>query len=274
MLPQFCRDRYGEDAGRWQGLWEKVSRLSTLLDWSHNYFRLALQHRRYQDPEKDKDEYNDSSKWRGREVAGSLRCTPEIFRGLAALDWKKSHFTERDAIDLARTAADRLIIAAHARMLRAYHDWKAGEGSADEVRRYADAFTALNDAIVDVFALHTDYSLAESYERLDAVEKIRNPNFAKVLVENATCGYCASHQYEAAEYWYKPAAHEFANDIVRRVTAGDRSKLGPYESYETYRDKRLYAKPLAEMRPTLERTQTNYARVMKALADAAEIVVK
>ena len=274
VLPQFCRDRYGEDAAHWQIWWEKVSKLSTLLDWSHNYFRLALQHKRYQDPEKDKDEYNDSAKWRGRKVAESLRCTPGLFRNLAALDWKKTAFTERDAIDLARTAADRLIIATHAQMLRAYHDWKAGEASAAEVRRYADAFTALNDAIVDVFALHTDYSLAESYERLDAVEKIRNPNFAKVLVENATCGYCASHQYEAAEYWYKPAAHDFADDLVRRVTAGDRSKLGPYESYETYRDKRLYAKPLAEMRPTLERTQTNYARVMKALADAAEIVVK
>ena len=195
--------------------------------------------------------------------------TPKEF-----LDKKNPPFIERDAIDLARTSADRLIIAAHARLLKAYHDWKAGAASADDVRRYAGAFTALNDAIVDVFALHTDYSLAESYDRLDAIEKIRNPNFAKVLVENATCAYCASHQYEAAEYWYKPAAHDFADDIVRRVTADDRSRLGPYERFETYRDKRLYAKPLSEMRPSLARTQENYVRVMNALADAAEIVVK
>ena len=274
VLPRFCRDRYGEDAARWQGWWEKVSRLSTLLDWSHNYFRLTLMHKYYQDPEKNRDEYNDASKWRDRKVADSLRATPQLFRELAALDWKKTAFTERDAIDLARTSADRLIIAAHGQLLKAYHGWKAGSVSADEVRRHAAAFTALNDAIVEVFALHTDYSLAESYDRLDAVEKIRNPNFAKVLVENATCGYCASHQYEAAEYWYKPAAHDFADDLVRRVTAGDRSPLGPYESFETYRDKRLYAKPLAAMRPTLARTQENFARVMNALAAAAESVVK
>ena len=209
-----------------------------------------------------------------RRSGDSLRATPQLFRELAALDWKKTAFTERDAIDLARTSADRLIIAAHGQLLKAYHDWKAGEGSAEEVRRRAAAFTALNDAIVDVFALHTDYSLAESYDRLDAIEKIRNPNFAKVLIENATCGYCASHQYEAAEYWYKPAAHDFADDLVRRVTAGDRSPLGPYETYDTYRDKRLYAKPLAEMRPTLARTQENFTRVMNALAAAAESVVK
>lgn len=274
VLPVFCRDRYGEDAGRMQGLWERVSRLSTLLDWRDNYFQLTLQHSRYHNPKKRINIYNNPAKWRSRKIADSLRCTPEIFRELAALDWKKTPFIERDAIDLARTSADRLIIAAHARLLKAYHDWKAGAASADDVRRYAGAFTALNDAIVEVFALHTDYSLAESYDRLDAIEKIRNPNFAKVLVENATCAYCASHQYEAAEYWYKPAAHDFADDIVRRVTAGDRSRLGPYERFETYRDKRLYAKPLSEMRPSLARTQENYVRVMNALADAAEIVVK
>ena len=274
VLPVFCRDRYGEDAGRMQGLWERVSRLSTLLDWRDNYFQLTLRHSRYHNPKKRINIYNTPAKWRSRKIADSLRCTPEIFRELAALDWKKTPFIERDAIDLARTSADRLIIAAHARLLKAYHDWRAGAASADDVRRYAGAFTALNDAIVEVFALHTDYSLAESYDRLDAIEKIRNPNFAKVLVENATCAYCASHQYEAAEYWYKPAAHDFADDIVRRVTAGDRSRLGPYERFETYRDKRLYAKPLSEMRPSLARTQENYVRVMNALADAAEIVVK
>ena len=108
----------------------------------------------------------------------------------------------------------------------------------------------------------------------EAIEKIRNPNFAKVLIENATCGYCASHQYEAAEYWYKGIAHHFTDDLIRRIQSGDRSNLGPYPEYTTYRDEHLFAKPLSEMRPKLPRTQANYVRVMTNLAEAAEIILR
>ena len=59
VLPVFCRDRYGEDAGRMQGLWERVSRLSTLLDWRDNYFQLTLQHSRYHNPKKRINIYNN-----------------------------------------------------------------------------------------------------------------------------------------------------------------------------------------------------------------------
>ena len=274
VLPAFCRDRYGEDAEKWQELWEKVSELGRILDWTGNYWNFAVNTDNYQNIKPGFEDYNNSEKWLRKELEPSLVCTPEIFRGLAALDWKKTSFTERDAIDLARTAADRLIIGAHARLLRAYHEWKAGTVDADNVRRFAAAYTALTDSMAEVLALHTDYSIAESFERLDAIEKISNPNFPKVLVENAICSYCASHQYEAAEYWYKPSARDFASDIVRRVTVGDGSALGPYEKQSVYRDKRMFAQPLSAMRPTLPRTQENFVRVMKALAAASEIVVK
>ena len=273
VLPEFCRDRYGEDAAHWQSVWEKVVPLSMIFGWEGNYWRNALCHELFLWPKIARDLYNDASHWTGK-VDPSLTHAPEIFRALSKFDWKRTTFTERDAIDLARTTADRLIVAAHGRLVKVYHDWKAGKAPADDVVRAANVFSSLVDGITEVLALHTDYSLAESYDRLDAIEKIRNPNFAKVLIENSTCGYCASHQYEASEYWYKAVARDLAEDLIRRVRAGDRSKLGPYPESNVYRDQHLYAKPLSEMRPRLPRTQENYVRVMNRLADDAEGVFR
>jgi len=80
----------------------------------------------------------------------------------------------------------------------------------------------------------------------------------------------ASHQYEAAEYWYKPSIREFAEMVSAKVSAGDRSPVPVQPEVNAYRDVRMYAKPLSEMRPTLPRTQKSYARTLKAFAAAAE----
>ena len=99
---------------------------------------------------------------------------------------------------------------------------------------------------------------------------MRNPNFPKVLVENATCNYCASHQYEAAEYWYKPAMREFADMIIGKVESGDRSSIPLQPRLAAYRAAHMNARPLSEMRPTLPRTQESFSRVLMAFAAAAE----
>lgn len=124
--------------------------------------------------------------------------------------------------------------------------------------------------MADILALHTDYSLAESFDRLNAIEPVLNPNFPKVLVENATAGYCASHHYESAEYWYKPGIREFAAVIEEKVRASDLSALPKMPSFEEYRDAHMFAKPLDAMRPTLPRTQKSYERALLSFAEAAE----
>jgi len=187
-------------------------------------------------------------------------------------DWKTA-FTERDAIDLARTMGGRLTIAARDRLLCAYHRCQAGKGPVAEVRERAAVLKSCGELMADVLALHTDYSIAESYDRLDAVEKITNPNFRKVLLENAICSYCFSHQYEAAEHWYRPCINEFADEFVRHAERGDRSRI-PLVDMEKYRDAHMYVKTLDEMRPTLPRTQEIYRRTMLALAAAADAVLR
>ena len=176
----------------------------------------------------------------------------------------------RDAIDLARTAADRLISAARVKLLATYHDWKAGTASPASVKAAADAYVALGRAFADLLALHTDYSLYESYQRLDAVEKIRNPDFEHVLYDNASCGYCRSHQYEVAQYWAVPAMTDLAAMIVERVAAGDKSPI-PLLNQDRYRVRSLH-RPLAEMRPTLPRTSDSWRRVLRDLSAAATAI--
>ena len=124
--------------------------------------------------------------------------------------------------------------------------------------------------MAELLALHTDYSLAESFDRLNAVEPVTNPNFPRVMVENATCHYCASHQYEAAEYWYKPAIREFAEAVSARVAEDDRSPLPKPPRFGEYRDAHMFARQLSEMRPTLPRTRENFRRVLEEFAAAAE----
>ena len=266
VLDELCASRYGTQGERLKAVWQKVMPLSRLLDWWNNYGTLLADHGRWQGSDAKTDKYNDPAAWQ-KEFPKELGCAAEIFRELAALDWKASPFVERDAIDLARTTADRLIIAEHAQLVRAYHAWKAGAGSAETVFERATRLKQHVAAMADLLALHTDYSLAESFDRLDAVEKIRNPNFGRVLVDNATCSYCASHQYESAEYWYKPVIHAFADDLVRRVRANDRTKLGPYKGFDELRQERMFARPLAEMRPALPRTQENYVRTLKRMGE-------
>ena len=264
VLDEFCSSRYGVDAAKWKEIWRKVVPISYLADWGSNYGGSVVFH-----PEKS-DRYNDDRYWVDRRVPVQLAAAPEVMRKLSELDWKRTQFTERDTIDLARTVGDRMVIAARDDMMRAYHEWRKSGAPASEVMRKAKAYSRMGALMADILALHTDYSLAESFDRMDAIEPVKNPNFPKVLIENATCSYCASHQYEAAEYWYKPSIREFADMIAGKVANDDRTPIPVQPKWTDYRDARMYAKPLSEMRPTLPRVRESYERTLKAFAEAAE----
>ena len=269
VLESFCQRRYGEDALLWKAIWDKVIPLSCLFDWGGNYGKYTSRHQRWQ--QDNAENYNNAAFWTAKKMPCELQSAAEIFRKLAALDWQKTSFTERDAIDLARTTGDRLVSFARDEMMRAYHEWKAGRMPSEAVLQKAQAWSDMGALMADILALHTDYSMAESYDRLNAIEPIKNPNFSKVLVENAICSYCASHQYESAEYWYKPSIRKFAATIANKVRTGDRTPL-PQIPFVSSTDKShvMYAKSLNSMRPNLPRTQKSYERALLSFAEAAE----
>ena len=139
------------------------------------------------------------------------------------------------------------------------------KGVQDDLVAQAKQLAALCDVMADLLALHTDFSLWESYQRLDAIEKIRTPDFEKTLFENASCTYCLSHHYELARHFYAPRVHAFAGRLAKVVAAADR-KAEVREDAEELR-LALKAKPLESLKPTLPRTEENFRRVLRRILD-------
>ena len=111
------------------------------------------------------------------------------------------------------------------------------------------------------------YSIWESYQRLDAIEKIQNPDFSKTLFENASCPYCRSHQYELARHWYAVRARKMADRLAKAVASGDReAKFSDGSEEERLA---LKAKPLESLKPTLPRTAENFRRVLDSIGKGA-----
>ena len=122
--------------------------------------------------------------------------------------------------------------------------------------------------MADVLELHTDYSLWESYCRLEAVEKVQNPDFTKTLFDNASCDYCRSHQYELARYWYAARMRKAASRLAKAVASHECHAV----LFDNSEDERqaLMGKPLESLRPTRPRTETNFRTTMQSIADALE----
>ncbi len=192
-----------------------------------------------------------------------------MFAELAAVPWSDD-FLRRDTIDVARMVLDRVITLRTAELGRDIDVWQKGKAAAggkqqgDLVAR-AKAVAALCDKMADLLELHTDYSLWESFLRLDAVEKVRNPGFPKTLFDNASCGYCRSHQYELARHWYAARMKEMAARLARAVAAGDRT-VALFDDPEAER-RALMEVPLESLKPVRPRTEANFRKVLREVQE-------
>ena len=231
VLADMCRGRYGREAAKMQSIWKAVIPVSTNCfdTWRDNCGRASL--RFCLNPKT-----MEGLRVKSVPVA-SMRSVPGILDALADVEWD-GDFVRRDAIDLARTVSDRLMLALMG-----------------DPRGNAGKIHALMEAFTDLLALHTDYSIAESMDRLESIEHIRYPDFGRTLFGNAVNGYCASHHYEAFANVYLPWWRHLACSGERL----DRSVL-----------RAVFDRPLHEMRPTLGRTCENYRATVRKLAAAAE----
>jgi hypothetical protein len=261
VLDEFCASRYGKNAEAMKAAWKTVLPASWLRDWTTTYGDKVLGadfggEKATRAPER----------WR-RPVADAEK----VFGMLAEINWK-GDFIRRDTIDIARMALDRVICLRRADVSAGVAKWRKGKGGAEGLVVRAENVAALCDAMADLLALHTDYSLWESYQRLDAVEKIRNPDFSKTFFENASCGYCRSHQYELARHWYAAHFGKVVANLEKAVAAGDRKSVLGYDP-EPER-LALKAKPLESLKPTLPRTEENFRKVMRRIVELVSCKVK
>ena len=259
VLDEFCTSRYGDYAERMKAAWKAAIPASYLRAWGSNYGRFIV----------GKGLDAEVSEKRIRAWTKPVEEACAVFSLLSDAPWDDA-FVRRDAIDLARMVLDRLIALRTMELCRDLAAWRKGGAAAsvqqqDQLVARARNVAALCDAMADLLALHTDYSLWESYQRLDAVEKIQNPNFSKTLFENASCPYCRSHQYELARHWYVPHARKMADRLAKAVAAGDR-KANLSEGAEAER-LALKAKPLESLRPTLPRTAENFRKTLRAVGE-------
>ena len=257
VLDEFCASRYGKSAETMKAAWKAALPASWLRDWGNNYSTAVLGI-----GSATHDLSDLINKWKG-----PMAEAQKVFTLLQGVPWDDP-FVRRDAIDIARMVLDRLIAVRVWEFGRELARWRRG-GKTTSVQQQealvaqANRIAALCDAMADLLALHTDYSLWESYRRLDAVEKIRNPLFEKTLFENASCNYCRSHQYELARHWYAPHVKSVAAKLAKAVSAGNR-KAAVTVNAEQER-LALKAKPLESLKPTLPRTQENFRKVLRAI---------
>ena len=254
VLDEFCASRYGTEAEKMKRAWKLTMPISRILGWGDNYGRTVVY-------------CTESSQDGSASVSPPcLDAAATVFRLLSEMDWN-DEFVRRDAIDLARTVADRAITDLCCRMLKAYGAWCEGRGDGAHVVALAEDFARTGDLMADLLELHTDYSLYESYLRLKEIEEIRNPDFEKVLFDNAACDYCHSHQYELARHWYAPVMRELNETICWRTRLGQRKPMESHVKAAKARRERLKGLPLAELRPRAPRTASRFRAVLQRLAD-------
>ena len=263
VLDELCASRYGGIAGRMKAIWDKVLPASRLRDWDSNYGRLVTKlplradgRPPYQLPATNYQEVAEAAQG--------------AFRDLADIPWSDD-FLRRDTIDIARMVLDRVITLRALRLGQDVAAWRLGAGGAQrpphdgaDLPGRAENLAALCDRMADLLELHTDYSLWESFLRLDAVEKVRNPDFPKTLLDNASCGYCRSHQYELARHWYAPRMAKMAARLAAAVAAGDRN-AALFDDPKAER-RALLERPLESLKPVRPRTGERYRQTMLACA--------
>ena len=103
------------------------------------------------------------------------------------------------------------------------------------------------------------------------MEKVRNPEFTRVLLDNASCAYCRGYQYECAAHWYVPAMKDTEAAIRDMVASGKRGGNLP-EAKMDYREKMMKT-PLRSLAPVSPRTPEEYRRVMLRFAEILEKVL-
>ncbi len=272
LLTEFCRDRYGAQADEMLPIWRNVLPISQMLNWVGNFWSQTF------NTMNGKVKPQDASVWRNasRDQIPRLQNAPQVFTRLAEVEWS-TPFVHRDSIDLARTTLDRMLTCARVTLFAAMNDWREGKITADQARAKVNAYYELAEAMRDTLALHSDYSICETVEGMNAVEPIVNPDFDRVILDNASCEYCQSHQYELMQTWYLPCIKTVCDWATDRLDRDDKSVFTYPNSFKkvvTEKKAEMLSTPLKDQRPTLERTQENFKAAMLRAAKAASVVLK
>ncbi|MDR1284538.1 MAG: hypothetical protein LBK99_27565 [Opitutaceae bacterium] len=271
-LERLCRDRYRSDAGKMRLIWRQF--LPCTYPWhGENYVPEKLWcfpgPKVFFDPQRD---------WlaTGKRYAEKLAPAPEIFRALAEIPFADDKpFVKRDALDVARTLASRLITLAVVRLNIALAKWKkdaANEALKNAVRGAATAHLTQVERFADVLSLHDDYSMNATLAHQEATHAI-NPCFPKTLVANAANHYCASWQYEIAKHFYIPVARTWGTAVNALLDGDAELDLATLQTRFDALQHAIRETPLTEMHASEPPTGTRFRQTMLCEAEMAEALL-
>jgi len=289
---RYCRTRYAPElAGRMEPLWNGFLDASQLLHWFDNrgeaqawfgepqYRLLATSAFLNLAPERLPRLQADLERFRS-----GLAAAPQVLAGLAdiALEREADPLWRRDALDMARTIANRALVAAFTQGALEMEDWRQGQADGAPVRRSAERTRRLMDALADVLALSDDFSMHASLKRLERALPLNevaptvNPHSERTLKSNAENGYCRSQHYELVRHVYRTELDAYWEWVLGKIEAGDKTPWKRPAEFAA-RAKQIadafYDKPLAAMAPAPQETAalapalTRLGGVVKELLD-------
>ena len=219
-----------------------------------------------------------------RRVAPELKAGPTVLDRLADLSakWYSDELWRRDALDIARTVADRALFVTLARGAQQMEAWREGKAESDVVQRTAELNLELFDALADVLAQSDEFSMEATLRRLDRAQELGgvkpqlNPHSEQTLKANAENGYCRSHHYELVSTVNRRDAEAYWDWALERVAKDDRSPWRQSAELtaagKAHADE-FYATSLAKMKPAAKRGPAELAAAMKRLAGSVQKVI-
>ena len=291
-VARYCRTRYSPElAGRMEKLWTGFLDAAQLLHWDDTRGEGSVwfgdpQHRLLANsaflslpPARLPRLQAEWERFRSG-LAGS----PEVLAGLAEIAGQPASsgrglqgadpLWRRDALDMARTIANRAVVAAFIRASIEMESWRAGKADAAAVRRRAELTRRLMDSLADVLALSEDFSMHASLKHLAKAQPLNkvaptiNPHSELTLKSNAENGYCRSHHYELVRHVYRPELDVFWEWVLGRIEAGDKTpwkRPAEFSARAKQIADKFYETPLAEMAPAPPREPAALAAALTRL---------
>ncbi len=264
---RYCRGRYlGDLARQMEAIWADFLVTSQSVHWSHSGNRWLSfgepQHRVLNGsqfstltPERMaaiEEEY--------ARIGPSLEPAPRVLRRLAEMSasHQQDSFWQRDALDMARTIANRALLTGLMKGAITMEAWRGGKADAAGLEKLAQLSKAILDAQADVLAQSGEFSMHASLERmsrakqLGPVEPAVNPHAEQTLKSNAENDYCRSHHYELVRQVYRPELETYWAWVLGRVATGDKTswrRPAEFTAKSKAIEDRFYATPLAAMAP-------------------------
>jgi len=280
---RFCRTRYAPDlALRMQTVWQAMLAASQSVQWSLRGC-LALSEPQF------RALANPVVFGKTRDQLAALR--PEYERLLAGLpggaealarlvplcgSFADNDLWRRDAVDMGRTVANRLLLATILHAAAQVEAWRNQQASAADIRKLADLNRETLAALADLLAFSDDYSMTATLARLQRAEPLGgvapriNPHSEQTLKGNSETAYCRSHHYELVRYVYPRESQAVWDFVLAQLDKGERKawkRPAEFSQQAQAIQDQFYATPLVQMAPRAGGKAPDLAQALQRIAE-------